>query len=60
MINGQVDMHSMKDVPPHRWYCSSCSSERATTLDILVHKGNVDFLNDSEIVIPVTTSGAMV
>jgi hydroxymethylbilane synthase len=50
MINGQVDIavHSMKDVPtalPCR-YCSAAVLERATTLDILVHKGNVDFLNE--------------
>ena len=48
MINGQVDIavHSMKDVPtalPHG-IVQTAVLERANTLDILVHKGNLDFL----------------
>ena len=48
MINGQVDIavHSMKDVPtalPIR-IVQAAVLERANTLDILVHKGNLDFL----------------
>jgi hydroxymethylbilane synthase len=51
MINGQVDIavHSMKDVPTALpvGIVQAAVLERATTLDILVHKGNPDFLNDS-------------
>ena len=48
MINGQVDIavHSMKDVPtalPHG-IIQAAVLERANPLDILVHKGNLDFL----------------
>lgn len=51
MINGQVDIavHSMKDVPtvlPHG-IVQAAVLERANTLDILVHKGNLDFLTTS-------------
>jgi hydroxymethylbilane synthase len=46
MINGQVDIavHSMKDVPTAlpTGIVQAAVLERATTLDILVHKGNVD------------------
>jgi porphobilinogen deaminase len=31
----------------HFRHCPSGRSGRATTLDILVHKGNLDFLNES-------------
>lgn len=48
MINGQVDIavHSMKDVPTAlpRGIVQAAVLERATVLDILVHKGNLDFL----------------
>lgn len=48
MINGQVDIavHSMKDVPTALpiGIVQSAVLERASTLDILVHKGNLDFL----------------
>lgn len=48
MISGQVDIavHSMKDVPtalPHG-IVQAAVLERANTVDILVHKGNLDFL----------------
>src|SRR6478672_7331801 len=53
MINGQVDIavHSMKDVPTAlpQGIVQAAVLERANVLDILVHKGNTDFLNpDSE------------
>jgi hydroxymethylbilane synthase len=48
MINGQVDIavHSMKDVPTAlpQGIVQAAVLERANTLDILVHKGNLDFL----------------
>jgi len=48
MINGQVDIavHSMKDVPTALpiGIVQVAVLERANTLDILVHKGNLDFL----------------
>jgi hydroxymethylbilane synthase len=50
MINGDVDIavHSMKDVPTAlQKDCSSCSFRKSQYLDILVHKGNLDFLNES-------------
>ena len=48
MINGQIDIavHSMKDVPtalPHG-IVQAAVLERANELDILIHKGNLDFL----------------
>jgi hydroxymethylbilane synthase len=47
MINGQVDIavHSMKDVPTALpiGIVQAAVLERANTLDILVHKGNLDF-----------------
>jgi hydroxymethylbilane synthase len=51
MINGQVDIavHSMKDVPTALpiGIVQAAVLERANTLDILVHKGNVDFLESN-------------
>ncbi|MEY4085294.1 MAG: hypothetical protein RL074_1081 [Bacteroidota bacterium] len=51
MINGQVDIavHSMKDVPTAlpQGIVQAAVLERANTLDILVHKGNLDFLTTS-------------
>jgi hydroxymethylbilane synthase len=51
MINGQVDIavHSMKDVPTAlpQGIVQAAVLERANTLDILVHKGNLDFLSTS-------------
>lgn len=48
MINGQVDIavHSMKDVPTALpiGIVQAAVLERANILDILVHKGNTDFL----------------
>lgn len=49
MINGQVDIavHSMKDVPTALpiGMVQAAVLERANTLDILVHKGTLDFRN---------------
>ncbi len=49
MISGQVDIavHSMKDVPTAlpKGIVQAAVLERANTVDILVHKGNLDFLN---------------
>jgi len=49
MINGQVDIavHSMKDVPTALpvGIVQAAVLERANVLDILVHKGSLDFLN---------------
>lgn len=51
MINGQVDIavHSMKDVPTALpiGIIQAAVLERANTLDILVHKGILDFLQGS-------------
>ena len=51
MINGQVDIavHSMKDVPTAlpNGIVQAAVLERANTLDILVHKGNIDFLEEN-------------
>jgi hydroxymethylbilane synthase len=48
MINGQVDIavHSMKDVPTAlpKGIVQAAVLARANVLDILVHKGNTDFL----------------
>ncbi len=48
MINGQVDIavHSMKDVPTAlpQGIIQAAVLERANPFDILVHKGNLDFL----------------
>lgn len=50
MINGQVDIavHSMKDVPTAlpTGIVQAAVLERANVLDILVHKGNTDFLKE--------------
>lgn len=50
MINGQVDIavHSMKDVPTAlpTGIVQAAVLERANVLDILVHKGNTDFLQE--------------
>lgn len=50
MINGQVDIavHSMKDVPTAlpTGIVQAAVLERANVLDILVHKGNTDFLHE--------------
>jgi hydroxymethylbilane synthase len=49
MINGQVDIavHSMKDVPTAlpKGIVQAAVLVRANVLDILVHKGNLDFLD---------------
>jgi hydroxymethylbilane synthase len=50
MISGQVDIavHSMKDVPTALpiGIVQAAVLERASTLDILIHKGNLDFLEN--------------
>jgi hydroxymethylbilane synthase len=50
MINGKIDIavHSMKDVPTAlpQGIVQAAVLERANVLDILVHKGNLDFLNE--------------
>ncbi len=50
MINGQVDIavHSMKDVPTALpiGIVQAAVLKRANTLDILVHKGNLNFLEE--------------
>jgi len=50
MVNGQVDIavHSMKDVPTAlpKGIVQAAVLERANALDILVHKGNLDFLDE--------------
>lgn len=49
MINGKIDIavHSMKDVPTAlpKGIVQAAVLERANVLDIMVHKGNTDFLN---------------
>lgn len=51
MLNDQVDIavHSMKDVPTALpiGIVQAAVLERANTLDILVHKGNLEFLNST-------------
>lgn len=51
MLNGQVDIavHSMKDVPTALpiGIVQAAVLERANSVDILVHKGNLDFLNSA-------------
>ena len=51
MIKGDVDIavHSMKDVPTAlpKGIVQSAVLERAIVSDILVHKGNLDFLDDA-------------
>jgi hydroxymethylbilane synthase len=54
MINGQVDIavHSMKDVPTALpiGIVQAAVLERANVLDILVHKGNLEFLKGNGII----------
>lgn len=54
MINGQVDIavHSMKDVPTAlpQGIIQAAVLERANPFDILVHKGNLDFLTTTGII----------
>jgi hydroxymethylbilane synthase len=54
MLNAQVDIavHSMKDVPTALpiGIVQAAVLERANSLDILVHKGNLDFLNSDGII----------
>lgn len=51
MLNGDIDIavHSMKDVPTALpiGIVQGAVLERANTLDILVHKGNLDFLESN-------------
>lgn len=53
MINGQVDIavHSMKDVPTAlpQGIVQSAVLPRANILDILVHKGDIDFTQENSI-----------
>lgn len=50
MVQGKIDIavHSMKDVPTQlpNGIIQGAVLERASTLDILVHKGNLDFLTE--------------
>lgn len=54
MINGQVDVavHSMKDVPTAlpKGIIQAAVLERANVLDVLVHQGNLDFLENTGII----------
>lgn len=54
MLNGEVDIavHSMKDVPTAlpKGIVQAAVLERANTLDILVHKGNLDFFDKEAII----------
>lgn len=54
MLNGSIDIavHSMKDVPTAlpRGIVQAAVLERASTKDILVHKGNVNFLEGTGII----------
>ena len=54
MIKGEVDIavHSMKDVPTAlpKGIVQAAVLERAATHDILVHKGNLDFLHEAGII----------
>ena len=54
MINGRIDIavHSMKDVPTAlpTGIVQAAVLERASSLDILVHKGNLDFLEENGII----------
>lgn len=54
MLNGDVDIvvHSMKDVPTQlpKGIVQAAVLERANVLDILVHKGNTDFLSTEGII----------
>lgn len=54
MLSGQIDIavHSMKDVPTAlpQGIVQAAVLERANTLDILVHKGNLDFLETKGII----------
>ena len=54
MLNGTIDVavHSMKDVPtalPHG-IVQAAVLERANSLDLLIHKGNLDFLSHDGII----------
>ena len=54
MLKGEVDIavHSMKDVPTAlpKGIVQAAVLERANTLDILVHKGNLDFIDSKGII----------
>ncbi|NHN25645.1 hydroxymethylbilane synthase [Flavobacterium jejuense] len=54
MLKGEVDIavHSMKDVPTSlpKGIVQAAVLERANTLDILIHKGNLDFLETDGII----------
>ena len=54
MLKGEVDIavHSMKDVPTAlpKGIVQAAVLERANSLDILVHKGNLDFINSQGII----------
>ena len=54
MLNGSIDIavHSMKDVPtalPHG-IVQAAVLPRANSIDLLIHKGNLDFLNGDGII----------
>lgn len=54
MISGQIDIavHSMKDVPTAlpQGIVQAAVLERANTVDLLVHKGNLEFLENEGII----------
>ncbi|RZL44748.1 MAG: hydroxymethylbilane synthase [Pedobacter sp.] len=54
MLNGTIDIavHSMKDVPTAlpQGIVQAAVLERANFLDLLIHKGNLDFLNQEGII----------
>jgi hydroxymethylbilane synthase len=54
MLKGEIDIavHSMKDVPTAlpKGIVQAAVLERANTLDILVHKGNLDFFDKEAII----------
>ena len=54
MLNGTIDIavHSMKDVPTAlpKGIVQAAVLERANSIDLLIHKGNLDFLNGEGII----------
>ena len=63
MLNSQIDIavHSMKDVPTALplGIVQAAVLERASTLDILVHKGSLDFLQENEITTTTIGTGSL-
>ncbi len=63
MLNGQIDIavHSMKDVPTALPFgiVQAAVLERASALDILVHKGSLDFFQENEITTTTIGTGSL-